>query len=371
MSARLLMAASVALLFTPSSLEAAPKSVDGKVVLANLDRYHVTLRMGKSRKDVQPKKASVLAPKKYPLELEYWSGNTRTGWKKLTIKEAGVYGLNYRRGQWQLAKLKSGKTPQQRVTARKPVARKSTGRQAKPRRQARTSIRPVVRRPLNADRRRWSSLTRAAWFAGSLYQFVRDEQDRDLLRHLLINGKLEDWKDFDRWLDGEKIAVPYKEELKDAFDSLAKLSDEDWKAIAEADDNDWATTREELGGLFSEDEWKNVTGDLADLGKEEFWQDDVDLNDLTDLNVAEELDLGEDVDLEADYDLADLDIDDANYDLGDYDDYGYEDTGWDGGGDFGGDDLGSGDLGGGDFGGDDFYGDDDYGDFGGFDDFDF
>lgn len=356
MAGRLIVALSVTLLLGPVAAQAAPKNVDGKLVLANLDRYHVTLRMGKSRKDVQPKKASVLAPKKYPVELEYWSGNTRTGWKKMAIKEPGIYGLNYRRGQWQLAKLSPGKTAKKRVTARKPVVRQ---RQA--RRQAKQTVRPAVRRPLNADRRRWSSLTRAAWFAGSLYQFVRDEQDRELLRHLLINGKLEDWKDFERWLDGEKIAVPYKEELRDAFDSLAKLSDADWKAIAEAGDKDWATTREELGDLLTEDEWKNVTSDLTDLDSETFWQDDVNLNDLADLDVAEELDLGEDLDLEADYDLSDLAIDDANYDLGDYDDYGWGDDGWDDTGGFDG----------GDFGGGDFYGDDDYGDFGGFDDFDF
>ena len=62
----------------PAIALAAP-DVSGKVILANLDRYEAYLKVGETRRVINPRKASVLTPKRYPLTIEYWSGNTRGG----------------------------------------------------------------------------------------------------------------------------------------------------------------------------------------------------------------------------------------------------------------------------------------------------
>ena len=80
--------------------------VAGKVVLANLDRYDACLRVGKTRREIKPKKASILSPKKYPVTIEFWSGNTKVGWRKETVTKAGIYGFNFKRGSWTLTELK-------------------------------------------------------------------------------------------------------------------------------------------------------------------------------------------------------------------------------------------------------------------------
>ena len=85
-----------------------PPDVSGKVVLANLDRYDAYLRVGKTKREVKPKKASVLTPKKYPFTIEFWSGNTKAGWRKQTVTKAGIYGFNFKRGNWSLTELKKG-----------------------------------------------------------------------------------------------------------------------------------------------------------------------------------------------------------------------------------------------------------------------
>ena len=101
---------------------------------------------------------------------------------------------------------------------------------------------PVRRGPINADRSRWHPLARAAWFAGSVYQFVRDEQDRDIVRRLLLEGRQGDWNDFRDWLrDTDKIGDEAKAELYGSLSDLSKFSDADWKTIETADQADWAT----------------------------------------------------------------------------------------------------------------------------------
>ena len=344
-------------LLVPANAPAAP-DVSGKVVLANMDRYPLTLRIGPARRDVQPKTASVISPKTFPLTVEYWSGNTKAGWQKKAIASAGIYGFNFKRGYWSLAELKTRKTapavrPGGRTVVRKPARTITQQRIA----------RPVRRHPINADRSRWHPLARAVWFAGSLYQFVRDEQDRDLLRHLLIHGRDKDWKDFEDWIRGtDKIAVPYKAEILDNLRELSKLSDADWKEIETADEADWQRAREDLGDLISDEEWKNISGDLEDVDTGDYWENDVEV-DFDELDLADTLEedgtleTGEAVEAVQDYALDDLDIDTEHYDLGDYDDFG----GYDGHVD-----ADPGDF---DDGGD--FGDDDFGDFGGFDDFDF
>ena len=130
-------------LLSPAVAQSAP-DVSGKVVLANLDRYDAYLRVGKTRREIKPKKASVLAPRKYPHTIEFWSGNTKAGWRKLTIIKAGIYGFNFKKGNWSLTELKKG-------TTRRPSTRPSS-------RTVRRRIvrQPARRLPINADRNRWS-----------------------------------------------------------------------------------------------------------------------------------------------------------------------------------------------------------------------
>ena len=141
------------------------------------------MKFGSIQREILPKKASVLSPKKYPVTIQYWSGNTKTGWKSQSIAKAGMYGFNYKQGGWTLTELEKG------TTKRPPPPSKTVVKQ-------RIVQQPVRRLPLNADRNRWSPLARIAYGAGRIYQFVRDEQDRDLLRELLIRAREDD--DLDR-----------------------------------------------------------------------------------------------------------------------------------------------------------------------------
>ena len=113
-------------------------SIDGRVVLANLDRYDAYLRVGNTRREVKPKKASVLSPRKYPVTIEFWSGNTRIGWKKQTIAKAGIYAFNFKRGNWSLTELTKGATQRTASRPSSRVVRQRIVRQ------------PVRRLPINA-----------------------------------------------------------------------------------------------------------------------------------------------------------------------------------------------------------------------------
>ena len=360
--------------------------VSGKVVLANLDRYDAVLRVGKTRREVKPKKASVLSPKKFPVTIEYWSGNTKAGWRQQSVAKAGIYAFNFKRGTWTLTELKkstrslrtvqpgAASTRQPRIVqSNKTIVRADQRGRPSSRSVRRRIVRQPVRRlPINADRNRWTPLARATYAAGKIYQFVRDEQDRDLLRHLLIRAREdENWDRLEDWIRDAKVPELYKHDLRDAFEDLGRLSDTDWKEIDTADEKDWTDARADLGDLISDAEWDNVTTDFAEIDTDEYWQDnlDVDLGDvdfvdnveLSDLDPDDGLsdysiDLGDGGDLIEDQDVGDFEIDDTNYDLGGYDDFG----GYDGA-----QDVDPGDFGGGSF------GDDDFGDFGGFDDFDF
>ena len=113
-----------------------------KVVLANPDRYRVTLRFGKTQRNVEPRKASVLSPKRYPLTLEHWSGKPAVGWAKTQIASAGVYDFRWQGGQWNLSRRAQQTAQTSRSTARKaPTYRRSTG-----------SYQRTVRRPTYVQR---------------------------------------------------------------------------------------------------------------------------------------------------------------------------------------------------------------------------
>ena len=339
--------ACVVLCMIPQTATAAVDLTD-KIVLANLDRYEAMLRVGKTRRAIKPRKASILTPRKFPVTFEYWSGNLKIGWQKQTVAKAGVYGFNFKRGRWVLTELKKGTT---RRTTKRPSSRIVRKRMVQPRR----------RLPINADRNRWSPLAQAVYAAGMIYQFVRDEQDRDMLRHLLIRAREDDdWERLESWIRDATIPELYKNDLREAFEDLGRLSEADWKEIDTADDQDWDQARADLGGLISDAEWKNLEDDFADVDTSDYWQEnDVDLGDLDfeEFDLADgNLGLVDGIDLIEDFDVGDLGIDSGSFDLGGFDDFG----GYDGA-------LGVdvGDFGGG------YFGDDDFGDFGGFDDFDF
>ncbi|WP_419194249.1 hypothetical protein, partial [Novipirellula herctigrandis] len=307
--------------FFNSSTKGAANGAD-KVVLANLDRYDAYLKIRTTRREIKPGKASVLVPRSFPVTIELWAGNTRRAWKTQTITKPGTYGLNFKRGNWELTELKK------RTTSAKPVVR-SAARPSS--RIVRRHIidRPVRRLPLNADRNRWSPLARAAYAAGTIYQFVRDEQDRELLRHLLIRAREdEDWEQLEDWIRDCKIPELYKDDLRDAFDDLSRLSDAQWDDVVTADEEDWDAARADLGDLMSEAEWDNVTADFEEIDSVDFWQDDVDL-DLNDLNFRfgddaigsgdHAIDFGGRLDFQEDLDVGDFGIGYDNYDLGGYD----------------------------------------------------
>ena len=71
--------------------------------------------------------------------------------------------------------------------------------------------------------------------AGKIYQFVQNEQDRG-------------------WVRGPKISELYKDDLREAFDDLGRLSDAVWKEIDTADEKDWNQACADLGGLNSDSE---------------------------------------------------------------------------------------------------------------------
>lgn len=215
MASRSPLLIALAVLLLPLSLDRRAKAapdIDGKVVLANLDRYDAIVRFGTTTKEIAPRKATIVAPKKYPITFEFWSGNKASAWKKKSISAAGMYGFNFNNGQCVLAPLKTG-----------------TGQP--PTRRARTVNRPVIRprrsSSINVDRRFWHPLSRVVWAGAELYRFIRDEEDRDLLRAIILRGREEDLRDLERWLRDAAIPDLYKDQIRHAFDELSKLSDND------------------------------------------------------------------------------------------------------------------------------------------------
>ena len=156
---------------------AAAKDLKDKVVLANPDKYAATLKLGTKQRNIQPRKASVLSPRRYPLSIEYWSGKRAVGWTKTQIPSAGVYVFRWRGGQWSLSPRSSQSTPTSAAR------RTTTTRRSSSYRQSTGSYRRVVRGPTYSARwrgGRWPYWVRGVWGIGKLYQFIRDEEDRDL-----------------------------------------------------------------------------------------------------------------------------------------------------------------------------------------------
>ena len=120
-SCRIPLIAIVIGLLAANEARSAP-DVSGKIVLANLDRYDAYLRVGKTRREIKPKKASVLAPRTYPATIAFWSGNTKSGWRQQTITKAGIYGFNFKHGRWSLTELKRPASRQPAAVSPSPTA---------------------------------------------------------------------------------------------------------------------------------------------------------------------------------------------------------------------------------------------------------
>jgi hypothetical protein len=349
----------------PIHAQSKPKvNIEGKVVLANVDRYAANYRVGSVRKQIAPKKASVLSPKRFPITVEVWNGvRGRAAWERQTIPSAGIYTFRFQNGRWNLAKHQPRPTTSRSrstVTAR-PTYRRTTG-----------AIPRVVRgtgRVYYGGR--FPLLRRVAGDVLWLYRFVRDEEDRDLIRDIIIGKEID--REIEREildkLDDMAVNLPAYErrEFERALNDLNSLSERDLKDLEAATDEDWNQVRDALGDQVTDNAWRELESDFGDIEV-----DDLSDQDIADLGEAGIDSLDSDVDI-GDLDGGDIDIGDLggtldNIDIGDLgggiEDIDVGDIGGDFGDDFGGDVGGGFDGGGFDY---DAGGFDDFG--GGFDDF--
>ena len=347
-------------------------NTEGRVVLANVDRFVASFRVGSVRKDIASRKASLLSPKRFPLKLEVWNGyQRRPAWENQSIAAAGTYLLRYQNGRWTLTKHQPRPAARtaRATPSRQPSYRRATG-------SAGRVARGGGRSGSGGRGPRISLLNRIARDAMGLYRFVRDEADRDLLRDMIIGREID--REIEREildkLDGLAETLPAAEraELDRAWNGLKDLSESDLKELESATDADWNEVREALGDGVSgdwdalESDFSNIdlnNQDIADL--DEAGIDSLDSNiDIGDLDSAD-VDVGtlDSIDIdELSGGIEDIDVGDLGRDF----DGGFDGGGFDGGGFDGGYGGGGFDYDGGGF--DDFGGGfDDFG--GGFDDF--
>ena len=365
----------------------------GKIVLANVDKFPAHFRIGKVKKTVAPKKASVLSPKQLPVTLEIWTGTPgQAKWRRKSISTNGVYTFRFQRGRWSLTKPQPRRraSSSQTVRSRRPSYRRATG--------SRTRVARNYRRP--AYRNRVPLLRRVAGDVMGIYRFVRDEEDRDLLRDIIVGREIdrEIKRDLLERLDDMAVNLPAddRREFERSFRDLNALSERDIKDLEASTDEDWGQVRESFGDEVADNAWQELESGFNEVQIDDL--SNVEINELDDAGIES---LDSDVDIgdlgggEADLvgeldsvDLGDLGGEIDNVDLGDLGGVEAGDFGGDVGGGFdaGGADLNAGgfdnfdaggfdDFGGGveDFGGggmDDFGGGgfDDFGG-GGFDDF--
>jgi hypothetical protein len=331
---------------------AAPKDLKDKVVLANPQKYAVSIRLGKTQRNIEPKKATVLSPKQYPLTLEFWSGKADVGWTSSKIDAAGVYAFQWQGGQWSVSRRQAtaSKTPttQRAVAGTSPSYRRSTGSYSNTVRGPAVRQRPwllgqppVMRRPPSYTRgwsgSRWPTWVRGVWGFGKLYQFIRDEQDRDLIRDIVIGGEIDDAvrREIEDALRDQIIALPHDEqrELERAIDDISRMNPDDWKEVATLPVEDWDRLRDEIGDEISDADWEGI-GDWADtmdqpIGENldldevgiDTMDENIDLGDLDDAVDGMDLDLGSDIE---DIDLGDILGDAETMDLSDFGDEGYD-----------------------------------------------
>ncbi|MEM8680156.1 MAG: hypothetical protein AAGF97_12480, partial [Planctomycetota bacterium] len=239
----------------------------GKVVLANVDRYPVSYRVGSLEKKIEPGKASVLTPKQLPLEFEIWNGVPGiAGWERQSVSAAGVYNVRFKLGKWTLTRF----TPRPAaVTAPGAVPfRPSDGRT--------TGFVPrVMTRPsFNAYNNRVSFLRRVAWNVLGVFRVVQDEQDRELFRQVLMGDEidLETKQELVDRFDQLASELPYyqRRDFQRAFNDLNQLTAQELDTLQAATGDDWNQVRDALGNQVTDEDWQileadflNATDDLA------------------------------------------------------------------------------------------------------------
>jgi hypothetical protein len=223
---------------------------------------------------------------------------------------------------------------------------------------------------------RWPLWVRGVWGIAKLYQFARDEEDRDLIRDIVIGREIDDAirREIEDAIRDGLVALPHDQqrELERAVDEISKLDPDDWKHISQLPADDWDRLRDEIGEDIADKDWEGL-GDWVDTLDEPIGED-INLDDIGIDSMDWDVDLADldsiDPDFGADYglDMEDVDLgsiagDMETMDLSDFQDDGFDAGGFDEPGGF---DLDPGDYDAGGF--DDFGGGfEDFG--GGFDDF--
>ncbi|MGI9516815.1 MAG: hypothetical protein ACR2NP_07220, partial [Pirellulaceae bacterium] len=298
-----------------TSLEAQSRDLTGKVVLANADKHKVTFRAGKTQKNINPGKASILSPRQFPISFELWSGDSSVKWKPVTINEPGVYVFRFSGGQWQMTKRNprarpatASRTPttsrrynghrtyQRGVGSRPRVVQRGGGNRV-------VINNPRFRRPWRG--RYWHPISRGIWTVGWIYDAIRDEALREEFRRWIIDGEIDDAvreEIEDRIWDAIKddaVNLPADEldELERSWDDLKDITDEDWKEAVNLPADEWDQIRDNLKDDITDEDWKDLQEGVGEIG---------DTMDVRDEDIDNMDEVGID-DLEQNVDLNDLD----------------------------------------------------------------
>jgi hypothetical protein len=293
------------------SLAASKINVDGKIVIANVEKHTASIRIAKIKRDIKSRKASVLSPKRFPVTIDLWNGKKgQPAWVPQKIEAAGVYTVRYLNGEWKLTRRQAVKTPSTarpstqstpartqgvaRSTSRQPSYRRTTG---SPSRVVRRSGRPYFGGRVPVVRRVCGSLL---W----LYRFVEDEADRELIRDLIIGREIDDAIEEDLWdrLDGLAVNLPAVDRLgfDRALRDLRDLNEQDLKDLEGATDEEWDQVRDELGDQITDNAWREIESDYAGIDVETLPAEEVD--SLDEIGIDE---------LESNIDIDDLEGNDA------------------------------------------------------------
>lgn len=266
----------------PAAARAEPRAPN-KVILANPEKHLATFRLGLVHRDVRSGKASLLAPKAYPVAVEYWSGSSKVGWNKTALPGPGVYVFRLQEGLWRLA-------PYGNAASRKGAA--PTRRTRSMRRSAGTRSR--MRRSRFGFRTRLSPWGRTFGSLALIYRIVRDDAERELIWRVIVEGEID--ADITRALESLWIAVPYGErrDLLEAVDWLRGMDESDWGQLDRLTPEDWTRLKDELGEQLPSADWDTLEGEWRDVetlpverpggGHEELdigtLEENVDLDDL-------------------------------------------------------------------------------------------
>lgn len=295
--------------------ESTADKLKDKFVIANVDKYSVYIRIGGQQKEIKPRKATVLAPRQYPFKFELFNGTRgNASWEEKEIAEAGIYTFRFPGNGWVFTKFEKKASTNQ--TNARSTSRSSSGRTSY-RRTTGSSYRTTSSRSYG-----YPVLRRMAVAGLGIYKFVRDEEDRDLIRAALLGEAIDEEK-LASLLEGIATQLPQAEllQMQNAIRDLESITQDDLGKLDDLTDGDFDRLGEELGNhpeaeLFNDLESDFAEAGIGDLGDADIGDADLGGADLGggDLDVGGgDLDIGDGGDL----DLGDLDAGDV--DLGDLD----------------------------------------------------